>query len=112
MVKPVSRTPQIDRLALIQGVLEAAGVIFTHGEEPGVRLQDAKGMTGNQAQKARKTLQWSLAGLSRLSGIPLPILRRFEKTGHMAASIRLTENQEWIGRIQSLLEAAGIKFVQ
>jgi len=112
MVKPASRTHQIDRVAFIKTVLEAAGVIFTDGEDPGVRLQQVEGMTGNQAQKARKTLDWSLAGLSRLSGIPLSVLRRFEKTGHMAASSRLKDNQEWIDQVQSLLEAAGIKFVQ
>jgi len=111
MVKPASRTFQIDRLVLIEAVLEAAGVTFTDGEEPGVILREVGGMTGNQAHKARKALGWSLAGLSRLSEIPASVLRRFEETGYMAASTRLEDKRERVGRIQSLLEAAGIKFV-
>jgi len=101
----------MERLALIETVLEASGVVFTEGEEPGVRFREYEGMTGNQAQKARKALEWSLAGLSRLSGIPVSVLNRFEKTGRMTSLTHLEENREWVSRIQSLLEAAGIKFV-
>jgi hypothetical protein len=39
MVSPSSMMPQIDRIAAIRAALEAAGVEFTNGEAPGVRLR-------------------------------------------------------------------------
>ena len=37
------RTPQARTLAAIRTALEAAGVVFTDGEEPGVKLRKVEG---------------------------------------------------------------------
>jgi hypothetical protein len=39
VMKPLPMAPIVDRLAAIRAALEAAGVEFTNGDAPGVRLR-------------------------------------------------------------------------
>ena len=43
--------PAVDKLATIRAALEAAGVEFTNGEQPGVRLRSLRGNKGQSGKE-------------------------------------------------------------
>jgi transcriptional regulator with XRE-family HTH domain len=45
------RVPTANNLAAIQGALEAAGVEFTNGDQPGVRLRSPSGNKGQSGKE-------------------------------------------------------------
>jgi transcriptional regulator with XRE-family HTH domain len=48
------RVPAINNLTAIRSALEAAGVEFTNGDQPGVRMKSPSGATRTEAAKKAK----------------------------------------------------------
>jgi ribosome-binding protein aMBF1 (putative translation factor) len=96
--------PIANTLHALRAALEAAGVKFTNGGEPGIKLR--KSISGAQIRAGRLLLQWSPEGLAERAKVSVKIIKRSEaaegkpmvRMGHGVA-------------IRYALERAGVVFV-
>jgi hypothetical protein len=86
----------------LAATLEAAGVEFTTGKRPGVRLRDDR-LTGEQALAARKLLSLSQVDVARRARTNKDALGLFERRGYVSSALDLD-------RLRKVFETAGIEF--
>ena len=112
--------PDFDALASIRTALEAAGIEFMDGDEPGVRLRkSAKAgmthppqLTPQQVLAARKLLKWPQERLAAQSGTTTPFVWTYEKEGRVMKMFSRDRSLDGLAAIRSTLEAAGVEFIE
>ena len=101
------RTPYERTIADIRAALEAAGVQFSNGDHPGVRL-DLHGMRGRSAQ-LRARIDHALTLVDRSVSSKVESIRaEFFKSHEEPQS--LLESFNRLRRQKQILEAAGVEF--
>ena len=112
-LSPAARTVQ---LAMIQAAFELAGIEFTIGDGPTVKLRPkafaVRGLTPAQCEAARGLLGWSRERLGAFSETTASMLEKFERGGRMPQPSRGNPQIDRIAAIRTALEAAGVEFIQ
>lgn len=108
--------PNFGVLVSIRNVLEAAGIEFTNGDQPGVRrpkrmTEEAPvSITPYQMRKARLILGWSRQGLSNASDTTVRFVQGYEELGRVGRFNLRTASFDGLAAIRSALEQAGVEF--
>jgi len=93
----------------IRAALEAAGVEFTNGDAPGVRLRRIGPVTPAQVRAARSLLRWGINKLAASSRTTYHLVKTYEHSGRVAGAYLQKPLDDPLAAIRAALEEAGIE---
>jgi len=105
-----------DALTSIRDVLEAAGIEFTNGDQPGAKRpklmteESSVLITPYQMRKARLILGWSRQGLSNASDTTVSFIQGYEELGRVGRLNLRSPSFDGLAAVRGALEHAGIEF--
>ena len=108
--------PNLDVLASIRVALEAAGIEFTNGDQPGVRQprlmseEVSVPITPYQMRKARLVLGWSRQRLSNVSDTTVSFIHGYEELGRVGRFNLRSADFDGLAAVRGALEQAGVEF--